>query len=331
MTTTGINKANKPLDVACVGILCADVMARTIDRLPERGKLLLLDELSMHAGGCAANTSIGLSRLGARAAIVGRVGADGFGGFLSSALAREGVDVRGLKAGNSPSSASVVAIGSDAERSILHCLGANGLFRYEDIDRTVIQSAGIVFVAGTFLMPSFDGGGTAALLRDAKAAGALCCLDTAWDATGQWMKKLEGCLKYLDWFMPSYEEAVELSGEREPARIAAAFAAGGAANVVVKLGAEGCYVKPAAEEGFTVPAYGNIRVVDTSGAGDAFCAGFLMGLARGWAPRACAGLANAVGAHCVMAVGTTAGIRPLPETLAFMRGRGVEIGEENAL
>jgi sugar/nucleoside kinase (ribokinase family) len=192
----------KPLDVACVGILCADIMAKTIDRLPDRGKLALLDGLSMHIGGCAANTAIDLSRLGAKAAILGRIGSDGFGSFLSATLKHEKVDTRGLKATDTPSSASVVAIGADAERSILHYVGANSQFRYEDINRTVIAESAIVFVAGTFLMPSFDGAGAAALLQDAKAAGALCCLDTAWDASGQWMKKISGCLEFLDWFVP---------------------------------------------------------------------------------------------------------------------------------
>jgi sugar/nucleoside kinase (ribokinase family) len=168
-------------------------------------------------------------------------------------------------------------------------------------------------------MPSFDGTGTATLLQDAKVTGALCCLDTAWDTSGQWMKKISSCLEFLDWFMPSYEEAVELSGEREPERIAAAFAAKGATNIVIKLGADGCYVRPAGEKPFSVPAYHGIPIVDTSGAGDAFCAGFLMGLSRGWPPHDCAKLGNAVGAYCIMELGTTTGIRSLPEIQAFMR------------
>lgn len=307
-----------PLDVVCVGVICADIMVRTVDRLPERGKLALVDELSMHIGGCAANAAIDLARLGAGTAILGRIGADGFGSFLSAALEHEGVDTRGLKRSDTPSSASVVSIGSDAERSILHCLGANGEFCYGDIDRSVLTGSGIVFIAGTFLMPSFDGPGTAALLRDAKAGGALCCMDTAWDASGQWIKKIGGCLELLDWFMPSYEEAAALSGEQEPERIAAVFAREGAANVVIKLGADGCYVKPSGEKGFSVAAYSGVSVVDTSGAGDAFCAGFLMGLTKGWDPHRCAKLANAAGTHCIMAVGTTTGIRPLSEILTFM-------------
>jgi sugar/nucleoside kinase (ribokinase family) len=322
--------ADKQIDIACVGILCADVLAKTVDRLPDRGRLMLLDQLQMHIGGCAANAAIDLAKLGMRAAIVGKIGGDGFGSFLSSGLSAEGVDVRGLKVGGTPSSASVVTIGSDGERSILHCLGANGEFCYEDIDGEVIGQAGIVFVAGTFLMPSFDGPGAEKLLRTAKECGALCCMDTAWDSTGRWMDCLRGCMPYLDWFLPSMEEAAALSGETDPVRMAERFREAGAANVAIKLGADGCYVKPCGEDGFFVPAYHNIAVVDTSGAGDAWCAGFLAGLAKGWPPRRCAQFANATGAHCVMAIGTTTGIRSMEDIQAYINTHEAEEKVRNA-
>jgi len=308
---------SRSLDVVCAGVICADVMARPVDRLPERGKLNLIDGLSLHIGGCAANAAIDLARMGARTGIAARIGSDGFGSFLESTLKNENIDIRGLKKADTPSSASVVAIGSDAERSILHCLGANGSFRHEDIDPPYIAEASVLFIAGTFLMPSFDGSGTEALLRDAKEAKVLCCLDTAWDSSGQWMKKIKTCLPLLDWFMPSYEEAMELSGEREPERIAGVFLAQGASNVVIKLGSKGCYIKPAAEEGRIVQAFSEIKAVDTSGAGDAFCAGFIRGLLLGKDPFACARLGNAAGACCVSAVGTTTGIHSLADIMTI--------------
>lgn len=307
--------AGKP--VACVGILCADVMAKAVDRLPDRGKLLLLDQLEMHIGGCAANAAIDLARLGVPASIVGKIGNDGFGGFLSATLASEGVDTAGLVVDSGATSASVVAIGGDGERSILHCLGSNGRFRYEDADQSVVARAGILFIAGTFLMPSFDGAGAERLLRDARAGGALCCMDTAWDASGRWMGLIGPCMQYLDWFLPSYEEAAALSGERDPSAMALVFQRLGAGSVAIKMGAEGCYVKTG-RESFMAPAY-RVDAADASGAGDAWCAGFLAGLRQGWEPRRCARFANAVGACCVMSVGTTTGIRSMEETLAFAR------------
>jgi len=170
---------------------------------------------------------------------------------------------------------------------------------------------------GAFILPRFDGADAAALLRLAKEKNVLCAMDTAWDASGAWMSKIEVSLPYLDWFLPSYGEAVMLSGERDAARIAKALMDKGVRNVVIKLGAEGCFVSESGEIGYRMPALKNIAVMDTSGAGDAFCAGFLAGLAQGWETRRCAELGNALGALCVTEIGTTTAARPLPDVLRF--------------
>ena len=309
----------KTYDVACVGILCADVLAKPVDQLPEKGKLGLIDQLQLQIGGCASNTAIDLAKIGLTSVMIGKIGADGFGKFLQETLPHEGVATEGLSVDQSvQTSASVVLIGRDGERSILHCLGSNSRFTFEDINLELVKQSKILFIAGTFLMPQFDGVGAEKLLQLANEAGLVCCMDTAWDSTGQWMNKIEGTLKYLDWFMPSYEEAKELSGKTEPAAIAEVFRAKGTKNVVIKLGKDGCYVKPEHEPGVYTPTYHEIEVIDTSGAGDAFCAGFLTGLVKGWDIRECARFANAVGTYCVMAIGTTTGIKTLEETLSFM-------------
>jgi sugar/nucleoside kinase (ribokinase family) len=307
-------------EVACVGILCADVLAKPVDSLPEKGKLELVDKLQLQIGGCAANVAVDLSKIGIDTSIVGKIGDDGFGRFLLETLKNEKVDVLGLKVDRSvPTSASMVMIDSGGERSILHCLGSNGTFSYEDINFNVIKNSKILFIAGTFLMPEFDGTGAERLLKEAKQAGVLCCSDTAWDSTGQWMKKIEAMLKYLDWFMPSYDEANKLSEKSDPEEMAEVFLSKGAKNVLIKLGKDGCFVKPENHKGLFVPTYKDIKVVDTSGAGDSFCAGFVAGLSKGWDIEKCAKFANAVGAQCVMQIGTTTGIKSMSETLEFMK------------
>lgn len=309
-------------EVACVGVLCADALAKPVDSLPKKGKLELVKNLQLEIGGCAANAAIDLAKMGIDTALVGKIGDDGFGRFLSDTLKREKVDISGLKVDRSvPTSASIVVIDGDGERSILHCLGSNAQFSYEDVDFAIVQKSKILFIAGLFLMPEFDGAGAERLLMEAKQAGVLCCADTAWDSSGQWMKKIEGMLKYMDWFMPSFDEAQELSGRNQPSEIAEVFISKGVRNVVIKLGEDGCYVKPENMDGFTVPAYRDIKVVDTSGAGDSFCAGFIAGLVKGWDVEKCARFANAVGAHCVMQIGTTTGIRSMDEMLEFMSVR----------
>jgi sugar/nucleoside kinase (ribokinase family) len=224
--------------------------------------------------------------------------------------------------GGAQASSSVVAVNSEGERSIIHCFGSNAEFCLANIDFEKIKRAPVLFIAGTFLMPSFDGEGTRELLKWANSEGILCCLDTAWDPSGAWMDKLYGCVCYLDWFMPSYEEAVMLAGGLDdPEEIAKVFVSMGAKNIAVKLGAKGCFVKPQNGKGFYQDTYTDVLVADTSGAGDSFCAGFICGLKMGWDVKKCARFACAVGSMCVMAMGTTAGIGSIGETLAFIEKR----------
>jgi sugar/nucleoside kinase (ribokinase family) len=311
---------NNQNNIVCVGILCADILGKTIDELPEKGRLSIVENVSLEIGGCAANVAIGLAKLGLPAAIVGKIGDDSLGNFARKALDYEKVNVNGLRVDPSvATAASMVMISADGERTILHSLGANQYFCFDDIDLGVIRESNILLVAGTFLMPSFDGEGTVALLKYAQQHGVLCCMDTAWDASGRWMQTIGSALPYLDWFMPSYDEAVHLTGETEATNIAHALTEKGVKNIIIKLDASGCYLKPADASGIFVPAFNNVTAVDCSGAGDSFCAGFLAGLSQGWDLAQCAQFANAVGAHCVRQIGTTAGIRPMNEILRFIQ------------
>ncbi len=309
-------------DVACVGILVADIIARTVDEMPDRGKLALVDQLNLFTGGCATNTAVDMAKIGQSVAIVGKVGRDGFGEFLKSQLDAAGVNTDGLAYSETAgTSASVAFLESDGERSFLHSFGSNGDFVEADIDYDIIKASKIVFVAGSLLMPKFDGEECAKFLKKSQALGKVTALDTAWDATGKWMTTLEPCLSYLDYFMPSYEEAVQLSGMTELEDIADAFLTYGIKVVVIKVGSDGCYIKTADGETYKIPVYTGIDVKDTTGAGDSFCAGFLSGLSRGLTLEECGRLGNAVGAHCVMEVGASVGIKDYETVTTFMKSR----------
>ena len=307
-------------DIVCVGILVADVLGKPVDSLPEIGNLALVDKMSLQIGGCAANVVIDLARLGINTSVIGKIGDDNFGKFLLDTLNSEKVDISGLKVDkNVSTSASMVMISNDGERSILHSFGANAKFGFDDINLDVIKNSKILLIAGTFLMPDFDGKGTEKLLKFAKGHDVLCCMDTAWDSKGQWLEKIESSLQYLDWFMPSYDEACEMSRKTKPEEIAQFFYSKGVKNVIVKMDYKGCFVKPFNEKGYLVPAFNKINVIDTSGAGDSFCAGFIAGLYKSWDILNCARFANAVGAHCIMQIGTTTGIKSTEQTLEFIR------------
>lgn len=306
-------------DIACVGILCVDALGKPVDSLPEKGKLKLVDSITLQIGGCAANVAISLAKIGLYPSVIGKIGDDRLGKILIDTLRSENVQINGLTTGPEVStSASLVMISNDSERSIVHSMGANKQFCFDDINLEIIRDSKILLIAGTFLMPAFDGKGTEDLLRFAVENNVLCCMDTAWDSTGEWMYKIETSLPFLDWFMPSYEEACKLSYRTDPEEIAGFFLSKGVKNVIIKLDSQGCYVKPQHENGYIVPSYSKINVKDSSGAGDSFCAGFIAGLYHHWNVLQCAQFANAVGAHCVMEIGTTTGIKSMEEVLCFM-------------
>ena len=307
-------------DVVCLGILVADVWGKPINDWPERGRLSLVDELGMGVGGCAANTGISLTKLGVAAAAMGKVGDDGFGRFVSSQLEAEGVEVSGVGVdADTGTSATMVMIDGQGERTFLHCIGANATLRPEELDMDLIASAKLFDFAGALVMPGFDGEPAASVLKAAQEAGVTTCMDTVWDATGRWMELLAPCLPYTDMFLPSFAEAAELTGESEVEKVAQVLLDAGVKTVALKLGEQGCYIRRGDEE-VRLPAY-EVEVVDGTGSGDAFVAGFIRGTLAGWELEDVGRFANAVGAFCVTGVGTTAGVRSFEETIEFLVGR----------
>lgn len=307
------------MDVLSLGIYVVDVLGRPIDQFPEKGKLALFDELEIHTGGCANNTAIALTRLGISAGAMGKVGTDAFGDLILQKLMDSGVDTVGMQQDpNASTSFTFVAVASDGERTFYHYIGANGELCEADLDWEVIKNAKILHIAGALVMPRFDGAPMANVLREAQSLGITTSLDTAYDATGRWMATLEPCLSYVDMFMPSIVEAQHLTGISDAREITQFLRHRyGIHTIAIKMGEAGSYVSTPEMEHFA-SAY-PVTAIDATGAGDAYVAGFLAGTLMGWDLKATAELASATGAACVTAIGTTAGIQNLEETLKICK------------
>lgn len=306
-------------DVCCLGILVADITAIPVDRLPSEGKLLFTDSISLGLGGCAANAAIDMQKIGLNTAVIGKVGSDAFGSFILNTLSDYKVDISGISRSEEiPTSSAFVLVNSKGERSFIHSPGTNGDFNEDDIDFSIIEKSKMLFIAGSLLMGKLDGEPTASLLKKAQEKGIYTVLDTAWDEKGRWMDVIKPCLPYIDLFIPSIEEAEMLSGKKDIREMAEVFLSNGVSLCVIKNGKSGCYIKNAQGEEYAIPAY-IVKAKDTNGAGDSFVAGFLTGISKGWDLKTCGRFANAVGAHCVSQVGTTAGVRSLEEIMHFMQ------------
>ncbi len=305
------------MEVLCLGILVADVVGKPIDKMPGKGKLALVDTMELHTGGCASNTGYALSKLGISTGLMGKVGNDGFGDFIINYMKDAGLDMRGVKRSEKTNtSATMVMVSSDGERTFFHYLGANAELCYEDIDFDIIKETKILQISGTFLMPNFDGEPTAKVLKKAREWGIITSLDTAWDSKGNWMKLIEPCLEHIDIFLPSFEEAKMITGKTTPPEVAEFLLSYGIGTVVLKMGEDGSYVRTRDREEY-IPIF-KVNTVDATGAGDAFVAGFLAGISKGMDHFESARLGNAVGACCVTAIGASAGIKSMEETIKFM-------------
>jgi sugar/nucleoside kinase (ribokinase family) len=310
------------MDVLCVGQLAADILVRPVERVDFGVDTRRVDGIDIKSGGDGLNVALGLAKLGNRVGFCGKVGTDQLGAYLAEVILAAGIDDRGLgRTGETTTCACLVLINGSGDRAFFYHGGANELFSPADIDERLVAEASIVHVGGTYLLPRFDGEGAARLFERARAAGKITSMDVTWDVTGRWLSVIEPCLPHLSFFMPSIREAERIAASSDPARIAEFFEARGVATSVIKLGEKGCYVKRRGEPGILVQAF-RTRVVDTTGAGDSFVAGFLTGLLKKWDLRRSASFACAVAALNIQKVGATGGIPTFEEAERFMERGG---------
>ncbi len=310
------------MDVLCVGLLAADILVKPVDRVDFDGNTKRADEIDLKNGGDCLNVALALRRLGASVGFAGLIGDDQLGEYLQTVISAAGIDARGLRrTKKGRTSSCLVLINSSGERTFFYYGGASDLFSLSDVDMSQLDGTSVVHVGGTYSLPQFDGEGAAKLFSEARSRAVLTSMDVTWDTTGQWLSVIEPCLPHLSLFMPSIGEAKHIAGSEVPEDIAEFIQEKGVRTAVIKLGQRGCYVKHGAEPGFFTAAF-RTRVVDTTGAGDSFVAGFLTGVLKGWDMRTCAAFACAVAAMNIRAVGATAGIPTFEEARAFMANKG---------
>lgn len=313
-------------DIVCVGFTCLDIPVLG-DITPGIFEVdsTHVDKISMAAGGDAVNEVITCSSLGLNAAIVSYVGSDHGGRVLVDALNNKGVDTSGIEIFEGYASQTAIPlIDKTGERHFLFNSGCSSEFTGLNVDYNKYYQTKILTIASFFVAKKFDQIGVPQILRGAKEHNVLTVADTCCDVMGLGIDNIKDVLPYIDFFMPSYEEAAFLTGEKENVKIAEYFLKLGAKNVVLKLGAAGCFVKTATEE-FAVPAFLDTKVVDTTGCGDNFVAGFCCGLYHELPLRDCAVFASATAAINAGFIGGSGGLGAIEEVLEFLGARGITI------
>lgn len=301
------------MSIACMGVHVLDVLARPIEEIPPGQGGALVDEIRIAAAGSAGGTALVLARLGAEVRSAGAIGTDAVGDMLLALLGRDGVDTSGLlRREDVQTSASVLPIRPDGSRPAFHVVGANATYGPADVDWDALGGVTHLHLGG----PEFMGGEAAAeILGAARERGIVTSADILAPGDSGILEWIAPCLEHLDHLLPNDEQATGLVGEADLERACAAWLDRGVGCVTATCGGDGALI--ADRDGTVrVPAFA-VDVVDTTGCGDAFSAGFLRGLELGRGRRDAAVLGCATAALVAQGLGTDHGDFDLAATDAF--------------
>jgi sugar/nucleoside kinase (ribokinase family) len=290
-----------------------DVLVRPVEAIPEGQGGLLVEQIRATAAGTAGGTALTLAKLGARTRSAGAIGTDPLGDLLLDLLQRAGVDTSLLvRRDDVQTSASVLPIRPNGERPAFHVVGANATYGPADTKPDEIAAADHLHLGG----PEFMGGEAAAeILSAARAAGTRTSADVLAGGDPGLLEWIAPALPHLDVMLPNDEQVLGFTGEQDLEAGCRALLDRGVGLVAVTAGADGALLVDA-DGAVRVPAF-EVDVVDTTGCGDAFSAGFVVGLALGRDPEAAARLGCAAAALVAGGLGSDHGDFDLAAADAF--------------
>ena len=293
-------KSSRPLDCLVAGEANADLLIDGIVRL-EFEKEKLATDMRLVLGGSSSIFAFNLARLGAKVGFAGIVGDDFFGHFVVERLRWAGVDVREIRRSPRARTGLTIWCRKGSQRAGITYSGSIALLRARDVTDACLRRARHLHVGAYFLQDNLQPG-AASLFRRAHRLGLTTSLDCNYDPAERWDSGIRGVLEFTDIFFPNDIEALGIAKSRD-VELAARELAKLARVVAVKRGARGVLVATGDKQ-FRVPAV-KAKVVDTTGAGDSFDAGFLARFLKGGSIEESARAGVAAGARAVTAVGGT--------------------------
>ncbi|MEE4021721.1 carbohydrate kinase family protein [Gordonia sp. PKS22-38] len=256
--------------VATFGAHVLDVLAQPVDEIPDGQGAALVQSIRMSAAGPAGGTALTLAKLGVDTHTVGAIGADDPGDLLVTMLARFGVDTSHLVRVGQPTSMSMLPIRSNGDRPALHQPGANLAYPLGDAPLELLTGMDHVHIGAPELLNPPE---LAPLLADIRAAGTTISADILADGDPGLLAWIEPVLPHLDYLLPNDDQVRGFTGEDDLVTGCRRLIDRGVACVVPTAGADGAYVVTADDAEHA--AAREVVVVDTSGCGDAFSAGFI--------------------------------------------------------
>ena len=283
-----------------------------VDKIPRKDEEGYVIDLEMHPGGSAANTIAGLSEFGIETAFIGKIGSDEEGRVLLRDFEKRNVDTSGIIKADGRSGVAMIFVDKEGNRAILVDPGVNDTIRIDEVNLDIVNRSKLIHMTSFICKNGIDSLNSQKEI--AKEADALS-FDPGMPYVERGLDDIKPILKRTTIFLPNKREIEMLMGVEflEASKIAIDM---GVEVVVVKLGERGCYVTNGRNEYFVKPFLSN--VVDTTGAGDAFNAGFLYGWIRGKSLEECARFGNYVASKIIERVGARSYKNIHPESANYV-------------
>jgi sugar/nucleoside kinase (ribokinase family) len=294
-----------PPTVVTLGVHVVDVLVRPVEAIPEGQGGTLVQQIRITPAGSAGGTAVTLAKLGARVISAGAIGDDELGEVLLTLLGGFGVDTSQLvRRDGVQTSASVLPIRPDGSRPAFHVVGANANYASADAPWETIAEADALHLGA----PEFMGGEEAAkLLSHAREHGVLTSADllAPGEQAAQIVDWIAPAFAHLDYLLPNQEQVLGLTGAEDLESGCRALIERGVGCVAATVGSEGAVIVDH-EGSQRIPAF-DTDVVDTTGCGDAFSAGFIYGLTAGRSRRQAAVLGCAAAGLVAQGLGSDHG------------------------
>ena len=304
-------------DYTSMGFHTFDALCRPVTEIPPGGATFFVDEFTLAVSGAAGSAAIVAAKHGLKVQAVGGVGNDLMGDWVLRRFADFAVDTALMqRIPDMTTSSSIVTTRPDGQRPALHKRGATAGFYITDAQMDRVLDTKILHIGGVGLMDAMDKGRNTEILAEAKSRGITTTLDV-FASTPEDFRLIRPLLAHTDYFLPSEEEAMALSGLTDYEQICDFLLDQGVGAVVLTLGADGAMYRDRAGRKIDIPAY-RINVVCTCGCGDCFNAGFATGLHLGRPIEDCIRLGQASSAQNAMGLGSQAGVSSLEATIKFM-------------
>lgn len=304
-------------DIVFIGTAILDTVIKGFDPEPVSVAGYRAESGSINAGGEGVNGSIAAAKLGMKSALLCFLGNDQAGDLIEVELDKNGVDTSCIvRTSENPTPVTTIFVAEDGNRKSITNNAHKYNFHPEQYPDRFTDTKAVV-IGSLFRAPFNDPDVIRAVVSEAHSKGIPVFADTKIPNFRRLtLDEIADSLSMIDYITPNEDEAKFFTGEDEPEKMAAAFLAKGVKNVVLKLGGKGCLLMNS-EETIFMPAH-RINVVDATGAGDNFMAGFVSELIRGSDVRDALAFANACGAICTTAVGTGTALKNREQVLNML-------------